>query len=628
MAADLRLQLELAYDIEDWDKVRELSRRLWQFEVAESAGRAANQWAYPAPGWRYPPPGNGPMCGSDAWYGGDSCRRWPRSRSPHRGRKAHHPDGRRSADSSNGGAAKEYNKSIKTFLLNSNVGAAREVLSDMRRQGVRPTVVTYNEFLNFCAKASDSSEALKIMSEMRSEGIDPNLVSASTILKAVNDKTPREDTDKIVDLIRLVVGKEGIDEILLSSLAEATVRVGHRMPKLLTTLRNSLKGQESAVWSVKTCGSLIRAYGHAGDMPAMWQQWNSMLSNGVRPSAVTTGCMVEQLVLNDQASRAHEVVRDLDRRGYSDCINVVVYSSLLKGFAREKSPEQVWGVYKEMHRRGLKFTISTYNALVGALSQCGMMSRAMDVFAEMQVNGTAPTVCTWTRLAKGFCMSGEISKAEDVMERMQMTTGLQPDDIFYHSLLDGCAEHGLVEKGASILERMEKDQLKPSKYSMSIISKMMVKANRVRDGCAWVEKLSRKHGIAVGTNIFLGLVNACKGHEDRAAAAGLFRQMVLSGERPEKWGYNVLLKGCVCTGSPAEAAAGVRPVLAAGGGSDALRSLIDQQMIRDALESRLETDSSDEVRAIAEELREATDQWFSAGLRARGADPAAGELKA
>ncbi|CAK0894796.1 unnamed protein product, partial [Prorocentrum cordatum] len=74
-------------------------------------------------------------------------------------------------------------------------------------------------------------------------------------------------------------------------------------------------------WSVQTCGSLIRAHGYAKDLSGVWACWESLLSRGEQPTTVTTGCMVEQLVLNNKVEEAHRVIRYLDSRGFTDSIN-------------------------------------------------------------------------------------------------------------------------------------------------------------------------------------------------------------------------------------------------------------------------------------------------------------------
>jgi len=339
----------------------------------------------------------------------------------------------------------EYNKTIKHHLQRGNMTGARDALNEMKYMGVRPTTVTYNELLNYHVKNKDLLPGLRIVGEMRREGLQPNRISASTILKALDERTPQDVIDQVVDVLRWVASTEGSDEILISSVAETTVRVGSRAPKLVTALRSMMDGYEGATWSAQTCGSLIRAHGHARDTGSMWKLWKRMMESRIRPTVVTTGCMVEQLVVNGQISEAEKLVHDLQGSGYGDCVNAVAYCSLIKGLSKDKKPDKVWEVYQEMLKKKLEFSLATFNGLVGAFAECGCIDKVQVLFDHMKETGLRPSNATWTRLAKGHCLEGNIKKAVDVMEQMR-ETNLRPDEIFYNSLLDGCAEHGCVDE--------------------------------------------------------------------------------------------------------------------------------------------------------------------------------------
>lgn len=342
--AELKLQLEIAVDIEDWKKVHHLTARLQELEpgVAVSvnfnnslrsrAGGNALQ------GWHQQPG----RSRSPRWHGQSEqpAENW------FRGVSKHVPN--------ENAVVIEYNKSIKHHLQKGGIEAARRVLAEMQYTGVRPTAVTYNEFLNFYAKCKDVSEALRVVAEMRRQGLQPNRVSASTILKALSERPLREHVEEVVNILNWVSSTEGMDEILLSSIAEATVRMGQHASKIYAVLRRELDNHEGAVWSAQTCGSLIRAHGHTKDTDGMWKQWNNMMAHRIRPTVVTTGCMVEQLVMNGHVCAAYDLVRSLESGEYSECVNAVVYYSLVKGFALEKDAEKVWSVYQEMRRRRLQ----------------------------------------------------------------------------------------------------------------------------------------------------------------------------------------------------------------------------------------------------------------------------------
>merc|ERR1719171_2821225 len=78
-----------------------------------------------------------------------------------------------------------------------------------------------------------------------------------------------------------------MDEILLSSVVEACVRIGR--PELLTAKQQQLQSSNTKVDvnGAHTFGSLIKAYGCAKDMAGVWRTWKEMRTRRVKPTSVT-----------------------------------------------------------------------------------------------------------------------------------------------------------------------------------------------------------------------------------------------------------------------------------------------------------------------------------------------------
>merc|ERR1719305_2097241 len=84
-------------------------------------------------------------------------------------------------------------------------------------------------------------------------------------------------------------------------------------------------------------GSMIKAYGQAGNVERVWALWSEMTARGVTPTAITFGCTVDALVKNgcveDAWSLVNDLLKDESRR---HLVNTVIYSTILKGFAMSK----------------------------------------------------------------------------------------------------------------------------------------------------------------------------------------------------------------------------------------------------------------------------------------------------
>merc|ERR1719327_2473642 len=171
---------------------------------------------------------------------------------------------------------------------------------------------------------------------------------------------------------------EPMDEVLLSSVVEACVRIGQ--PELLSARVEMLKDSSGTVCGAHTFGSLIKAYGHAHDMDGVWRCWKEMRSRHVRPTSITMGCMVEAVVNNGDTEGAYELIHQMqDDEQCREALNCVIYCSVLKGFAREKKLERVWEVYEEMKKKKLEASVVTFNTVIDACARCGRMDQVAGV---------------------------------------------------------------------------------------------------------------------------------------------------------------------------------------------------------------------------------------------------------
>merc|ERR1740130_420482 len=183
-----------------------------------------------------------------------------------------------------------------------------------------------------------------------------------------------------------------MDEVLLSSVVEACVRIGK--PDLLQAQLKKLRGSSSiAISGSHTYGSLIKAYGHVWDIDGVWQCWKEMRSRYIKPTSITLGCMVEAVVSNGDTEGAFDLIHQMqDDDECSASLNSVIYCSVLKGFTREKKIDRVLDVYAEMSKRNVELSVVTYNTLIDACARSGRMDRLPTVLEDMKTYRVKPNV--------------------------------------------------------------------------------------------------------------------------------------------------------------------------------------------------------------------------------------------
>merc|ERR1719408_345635 len=139
-----------------------------------------------------------------------------------------------------------------------------------------------------------------------------------------------------------------MNEVLFTTAAEVFIRI-RRLDQLSELLRQvPEKGCDLAL-TAPCYGSMIKAYGNAGDVEHVWQLWREMTARNVRPTSITVGCTVDALVKNSRVEDAWSLVQEISAdEERSHYVNTVIYSTVLKGFANTRQPTRLFSVLAEM----------------------------------------------------------------------------------------------------------------------------------------------------------------------------------------------------------------------------------------------------------------------------------------
>merc|ERR1719201_2654538 len=201
--------------------------------------------------------------------------------------------------------------------------------------------------------AHDRRGIWQVIDQMTKAGVPPSSITLSILLKAVAERSEPADVQRTMGLLMSLEGS--MDEVLLSSAIEACIRV-KRLGLLSDLIRRyrSLPGGLGSL-SAPSYGSMIKAFGQAGDTAQVHELWVEMEQHSVKPAPITFGCMVEALVKNGQATEAWDLVhRQQEEDADETMLNTIVYSTVLKGFATTKNMDMVFTVYAQMQKRAVE----------------------------------------------------------------------------------------------------------------------------------------------------------------------------------------------------------------------------------------------------------------------------------
>merc|ERR1719161_2865847 len=354
---------------------------------------------------------------------------------------------------------------------------------------------------------------------------------------------------------------EPMDEVLLSSVVEACVRIGK--PELLEEKLKQLGSSAAvAITGSHTYGSLIKAYGHAKDIDGIWRCWKEMRSRHIMPTSITVGCMVEAIVSNGDPEGAFDLIHQIDDdEQCAKALNSVIYCSVLKGFTREKKVDRVWDVYEEMSKKNIELSTVTCNTLIDACARCGRMDNLPRILEDMKKHRVKPNLITYSTMLKGHCQNGDMQTAFAILDQLKNDAHLKPDEIMYNSLLDGCAQNGMVDEGLDLVEEMQKEGVKPSNFTLSILVKLMSRARKLDKAFSLVEEITKKYHFRPNVHVYTNLIQACVSKRALDRAMQTLERMATERVQLDGRTYTILVRGCLQGGRPEDAAGLLRAAL-------------------------------------------------------------------
>jgi len=451
-----------------------------------------------------------------------------------------------------------YNTLMKGYAIKGEVEAARNLLKDMSALGLTASCITYHAVLHALVQHGDRPGMWQWVEQMQVAGHAANVVTCSILLKIITTPAHAADLKRILKLVDQTA--EPSDEVLFGALAEACIRVGNLDLLSERTRAFAAHGGLGKIYA-PTYGTMIKAYGQAGNLEQVWALWMEMIAQQVTPTAITLGCMVEALVMNrcpeDAWQLTDQVWQNDELRPF---VNTVIYSTIIKGFAMARQHDKVTVLNEEMKQRGIAKNKITYNTILNSMALCGLMRRVPEVLADMREADprVEPDVVTYSTIIKGYCKAGDLDKSLELFNQMRAEGSLEPDELMYNSLLDGCTRQNRLEDASRILEQMLKAKIRPSNYTLSIVTRFLGRAHRLDQAFQTVESLSAEYGFRPNIQVYTCLMQACFDNHQPAKALTLHDQIVRHGIVPDEKMYTALVRGCLHTGETEKAAMVVR----------------------------------------------------------------------
>eukprot|EP00916_Digyalum_oweni_P002514 GHVL01004617.1.p1 GENE.GHVL01004617.1~~GHVL01004617.1.p1 ORF type:complete len:839 (+),score=78.88 GHVL01004617.1:104-2620(+) len=447
-----------------------------------------------------------------------------------------------------------FNTLIKGYALQGKYKEAYATLVRARDLGILPNDITYNSCMDAAIRASMVTEAWCLLDEMENVGIEADKYTCSILIKGLHQngvKKRHEERENLMKRAMRLMAKLGkssvkslresakLHEVLFNSMLDACVAL-----KDLGRLREvfQMMKDQGVQPTAVTYGTLIKAFGQAGDLSMCFKIWDEMKRRNISPTSVTFGCLMDACVNNGEMDRTMEVFEAMQQDN-SIVVNTILYTTLIKGFAKLKQVDKAMAIYENMRKEKIACNSVTFNSLLDACARKND-PRMHSVLADMKNAGVVPDLITYSILIKANCEANCMDQAFLLFQKMK-EHNFVPDEIVYNSLLKGCSQIDNAAAASDLFTEMTRHKVSPSNVTFSILIKLYGRCKMVDEAFGLFKQMRQQFNILPGVYVYTCLIQACIRNQQLKRAVEVFSEMVKNVIAPDAITYGALIHGCV-----------------------------------------------------------------------------------
>ncbi|KAG7572729.1 Pentatricopeptide repeat [Arabidopsis suecica] len=247
--------------------------------------------------------------------------------------------------------------------------------------------------------------------------------------------------------------------------------------------------------------------------------------------------------------------------------NVVTWTTLISGYARNSLNEEVLTLFMRMQNEGTQPNSFTFAAALGVLAEEGVGGRGLQVHTVVVKNGLDRTIPVSNSLINLYLKCGNVRKARILFDKTEVKSV-----VTWNSMISGYAANGLDLEALGMFYSMRLNHVRLSESSFASIIKLCANLKELR----FTEQLHCsvvKYGFVFDQNIrtalmvayskcmamldalrlfketgFLGnvvswtaMISGFLQNDGKEEAVDLFSEMKRKGVRPNKFTYSVVL---------------------------------------------------------------------------------------
>ncbi|KAL7236706.1 hypothetical protein ACSBR1_019917 [Camellia fascicularis] len=220
--------------------------------------------------------------------------------------------------------------------------------------------------------------------------------------------------------------------------------------------------------------------------------------------------------------------------------NVHTFNVIMLAFYQDGLMEKVGEVWGELSKLGCEPNSYSYSIFIAAYCDDGKMGEAVKLWEEMVIKGLKHDAVAYNTMIGGFCRIGEVGKAEEFFREMGLS-GVESSCVTFEHLISGYCQIGDVDSALLLYKDMCRKGLRPEGLTVDVVIRGLCGEKRVSEALEFLGVAMRNHEIAPKRKSYEFLIKGLCQEERTEEALKLQAEMVGKGFEPNSEIYSAFI---------------------------------------------------------------------------------------
>ncbi|XP_060205706.1 pentatricopeptide repeat-containing protein At1g09900-like isoform X3 [Lycium barbarum] len=400
---------------------------------------------------------------------------------------------------------------IKVFAANKLLDHAIDVVNQVKKMGLEPSIYSCNYLLKCLAEASRGENLVTLFEAMKTFGPSPNVRTYTIMMNfyCTNHSGQQPKVD---------------------------IKEAYKILKEMWEIHISPSAATYSVW--------VRGLCRVG-CPDVALKFIRMLRYENQPlNSYCYNAIIHGFCAEGEVKKAISVFEEMSNSGITP--DICSYSILVDGFCKFESIDGGLCLIQGMQENNIKPTPISYSSILKGLCEIGAAKIANDCFHDLTNSGCKVDQTAYDILITGFCAQGDLSSAHELLEEM-INNHLAPDASIYERLIRASCHAGSADTAMKYRNMMVQGGYLPDTVTCNFIVKQYCTDGHVMGALNLIDEMMDQ-GIVPNLYTYNVVINQlCKDEntEEREGrvleALHLIDEMVDQGIVPDLYTYNVVV---------------------------------------------------------------------------------------